>query len=589
MNVRRLTLFVEYLAVFVWLSVLLKTDSYYSVYLVLGIIASAIISKKSNSKEHPSWLSKIFASIFSILVVLANYPIFLKIAERGEIYIILAAFSIILTIACGFIVFYNILQTIRKIKIKTKSNKHESSPTKIFFTCFTIFSIVWIGIFFLCCYPGALTSDSIDQIGQIVSGNYSNHHPFYHTILVRPFILAGVNLFNDINMGVALFNIFQILVLSAAFAYSISTLYRTGISKKIVYVLAVALSLLPYNIIFSFTVWKDVLFGAFFLIFIVTLYRYINNISPYKKSKIFQLLLIIISGEGICLFRSNALIAIFISTIIFFIIFKRQYLKLGIILAIVVITAFAFKHPLLQHMDVKQPDFIEHLSIPSQQIVRALKYNREHLAAEDILLINEIGDVDELIDAYNPIIHDPIKVVIRKNNRQDYLKENIFSYAMLYTKFGLRYPAHYLAAWIDQTKGYWNGGYNYWIWANEIVLNDYNIKREHNTLFGKGLNLYLEAFSRATFLQPLISIGLVVWTMLILLYKNIYDKNRTNLFLLFPLLTTWMTLLIATPVYCEFRYAYFMFTTVPFLTIVTFAKKSSPLNNKGLKEKYEKR
>ncbi len=33
-----------------------------------------------------------------------------------------------------------------------------------------------------CRFPGGLQYDSINQLTQVVTGHYSNHHPIYHTI-----------------------------------------------------------------------------------------------------------------------------------------------------------------------------------------------------------------------------------------------------------------------------------------------------------------------------------------------------------------------------------------------------------------------
>ena len=130
----------------------------------------------------------------------------------------------------------------------------------------------------------------------------------------------------------------------------------------------------------------------------------------------------------------------------------------------------------------------------------------------------------------------------------------------------------YLTAWIDQTRGYWNGGYYYWIWEDTVQTNDYGIERKSNPTLSRLFGYYLESYRKVPFLQPLVSIGLTVWLLFILLYQTIIRRNKTNLFFLIPILATWATLLIATPVFSEFRYIYFAFTTAPFLTIITFLK-----------------
>lgn len=572
-------LIAKYFLVFFWLSLLTKTDSYYSIYIIIGILAVINITKTSKQRLQHTKLEYLFASLFSLMVLLANYSIFSQIAEPKGIYVATAIIAAILVFISGVVVFQQILIMAKTISIK-KTKQPTKSPLKFFLICFLIFFSVDLIVLFTCCYPGSLTPDSIDEIGQILSGSYSNHHPFYYTILIYPFIQLGLNVFHNINTGVALFNIFQIIILSATFAYSISTLYRIGLSKKILYPLAIILAILPYNIIYSFTIWKDVLFAASFLILIVSLYRYFHDLAQTKKAKIAQILLIAVSALSVCLFRSNALLAMFVSVFLFFIIFKKKYLKLGILLTIIVVIAFVLKRPVLQLINVRQTDTIESLSIPSQQIASTLKYHLDTIPEEDIKLINHLADVNELADAYSPTIHDPIKNVIRKHGDQNYLKEHTVEFISLYIRLGLHYPIQYLKAWIEQTKGYWNGGYDYWIWANSIQINNYGIERKGDKPLNNLFDSYIESFHIIPFLRPIISIGLIVWILLILLYLAITRKNKINLFLLIPILATWGTLLIATPVFSEFRYIYFAFTTAPFLTIITFIEPSKKTTNK---------
>lgn len=589
MNKNSLILFCKYLAIFAWLGILVQTDSYYSIYLLIGILATIITTKAREYRFHNTWLEYTFAGLLSLSITLANYSIFSNTIEPKIISITASVLSALIVFICGVIVFLSVLSFARTFYCKaSKNKKDDTSPTKIFLISFLIFSLIDLIIFFTCCYPGSLTSDSIDEIGQILSGNYSNHHPFYFTILIRPFILAGINLFNDINIGVAFYNVFQILILSAVFSYSISTLYHIGIPKRTLFILTIILAILPYNMIYSFTIWKDVLFAASFLLFIVTQYRYFNNIQPYRKSKLLQSVIIFASGLTICLFRSNALIAIFVSTIIYFIIFKKKFIKLGIIFILIVIIAFVLKRPVLQAINVSQPDIIESLSIPSQQITKTIKYEKENLDIESLSLINDLVDTNMLIEAYHPNTQDPIKYIIRTVGNQNILRERPFDYIKLYLKLGIQYPKHYITAWINQTKGYWNGGYDYWIWSNEVQVNDYGIERKNNNFFNKMLNSYIDFFHMTPILQPLISIGLAAWILFLLLYRNIINKCTKNIFILIPFIATWSTLLIATPVFAEFRYIYFLFACIPFLTIITIVNKPTLLSNKRNKTNEKK-
>ena len=73
----------------------------------------------------------------------------------------------------------------------------------------------------------------------------------------------------------------------------------------------------------------------------------------------------------------------------------------------------------------------------------------------------------------------------------DHILENAGEYLKLYVALGLRYPGDYLNAWIDETKGYWNGGYFFWIYMKQMGDNAYGIA---NTA---GENLIARLFAAA--------------------------------------------------------------------------------------------
>lgn len=69
--------------------------------------------------------------------------------------------------------------------VKRKSCRNKNRLLIIFLIPFLTLSILYIILLFACKYPGNLTPDSISQISQLMTGNYSNHHPFYHTMIIK--------------------------------------------------------------------------------------------------------------------------------------------------------------------------------------------------------------------------------------------------------------------------------------------------------------------------------------------------------------------------------------------------------------------
>lgn len=552
------------LAAYTWLCLLIPTDAYYAVYLVVGIFSIFTVCKGNNRKNEMRCLDRIFAVIFSTFVCLANFQIYSSTSPA-----IKAIFMLLMFIS-GYFVFINVLVFLKNLTLKTTQRLAVHNPLKFSLICFFIMSSVYLLVMFLCFYPGVLTPDSVNQVEQFLSGSYNNHHPVFVTMIFKFFISLGKSLFGDINAGIAVYSVFQILLLSAVFSYAIYTCCQTKVSRKVIISLFVLSTIMPFNIMYSFTLWKDVLFGTAFLAFVIAMYRYFNKLDRHICVSI---IILIVSGLSICLFRSNGLIAFAVAAIFFLLIFRKEYLRLGIILCSIALVALLIKKPLLSVFGISQPDTVESLAIPMQQVTLTLKERRDSFSKADLDFINKVANPDRLAEEYNPELHDPIKYVVRKEGDQDFLKGHKLEFLGLYVKYGLKNPGTYLKAWINQTRGYWNSGYSYWRWSIMVVENDRGIERSiySRTLHALVLK-YLDLFETAAFLNPFVSIGLFVWIMLLILHRALSQRDKYLICIALLSIFTWGTLLIATPVFSEFRYVYFIFTCIPPLAIISLTK-----------------
>ena len=87
---------------------------------------------------------------------------------------------------------------------------------------FLVYFITW----YLTNYPGNMTGDTLSQIKQIYSGKYSNHHPYYHTLIIKLFFDFGYALFGNVNDAIAFYVLIQIFIVSFVFAFMIYTVFQ---------------------------------------------------------------------------------------------------------------------------------------------------------------------------------------------------------------------------------------------------------------------------------------------------------------------------------------------------------------------------
>ena len=549
----------------VWLSILCDSDSFFipTILLVMICIVSCVRSSgNAAASGREKTICAFYSAFFSMAIVLANYSLLLS----SKIPLVKGAFLF----AGGFIVGWYILESALNMEISAVDRpdlKNRKLVLLWFFSPFFCISLVYLLALFFCYRPGLLTPDSISQIKQVLGGTYTNHHPFWHTMIIKAALDFGMAVFHDINMGVMMYSIFQILCMAAVFSYICMTMYEAGIPAFWIGSSCAAYAFLPYHILYSMTMWKDILFGGAAALFVCALFRIMKDIG----SKAGNYSTLTIGALGTCLLRSNGMTAFMITFVFLTVFLKKEKKKIFLVLLGVIVTAFMLKHPVLKALNVSQPDTAEYLSIPAQQIARVIVDN-ERLEEKELQQIEQFMDTESVRDKYKPFISDPVKSIIRKTN-PDYLKEHKPAFLILWVQLGLKHPGSYFSAWIDQTKGYWNGGYEYWIVTTGIRENSYGIEMvSQNNIISWMLKKYVSKFFHHSAFEVFRSIGLHVW-MILLCTAVLLVKQRKDVLLHVLPLAVILTLLVSTPVFSEFRYAYAVFTSFPFLVLTTFAAR----------------
>lgn len=546
---------------------LLSADSYYEPYLLvfgLGIFALLYKAKRPEilleQKVKTKILVNSFALLLSLCIWLANYEIFKtvpRIAVLLQVIILCGGtyctfYYIFLWIIC----FHNLLiweKFVGKI-----------FSAYVFWGSFVIIIICNAAVLLLCKYPGVLTSDSISQLEQFLYGHYSNHHPIFHTMLIHLFVSVGMFIWNDMNAAVALYSMFSIIFMATCFSYALKTLADMQVPKKIIIMVFLFYLLMPYHIMYSFTMWKDVIFGGFVLLFTLSFFR----VYTYLGNNLFNHVIFFASSVGVCLFRSNGIFAyalVFICTII---LFWNSNKKSIIIMFLSLFLSMLIKQFGLASLGVAGPDTIEMLSIPAQQIARVIATDND-LKEKERELIGELVDFEAIPQIYSRIGSDPVKNHIRNVGNQYLLQDRKWDYLKVYISIGIKHPVTYLTAWIDETRGFWNAGYDYWRWLDWVDDNDYGIERVViSSGFNKFIDEYLTIYTDLPILRLLLCIGLVVWMNLISLYISIVRKDKVGIVASVPILAIVLSLIISTPVFAEFRYIYSAFCCIPIIGII---------------------
>lgn len=554
-----------------WLIFLKKTYAFFTVYVLLSAMAMMFASRERFSMQRLSdmlgrreqKILKMLSAFFSALIVVGNYDVFSYIGGS------LVSLHIILMLLSGYVLFKELFAGLYWLytgfSYRENSNRTRRGKWCWFLLAFGAVALVDLLYWYLVAYPGNLTYDSIVQLKQIISGDYTNHHPYYHTLIIKLCYDLGMAVFHDINKAVAVYSVFQILVSALVFAYAVVTLYEKGRSKKVLLVVVGAYALLPYHWLQSCMMWKDILFAVMVLLFVTCLYRLFcvaTSLADY--------LLLFVSTLGFALLRSNGLIALLITSVVlgaYLMLAKtmpqRKKAGIGISVGVALVLAIILKGPVLNYLEVKPVDSIESLSIPLQQVARVV--HDCELTESERAVLSEVVDIEVLNEKFDTRISDNAKNTFRAGGLNEALAVDKGKYIKFWITLGLSHPMEYVKAWVDQTAGYWNGGYHYYkIAQNRISENDIGIVRTVRVpILDKAVNWLIDLVSYNSYYLTIIEChGVCAWICIIILVFSVMSK-RTGAMGAVPLLAIWLTLLIATPVFNELRYAYAFYCAIP--------------------------
>lgn len=450
---------------------------------------------------------------------------------------------------------------------------------------FLLCIICWLP-YFLYQFPAIMTPDSINQFEQVLGIiPYSNHHPLAHTMLFKLLYSIGGIFTDSMVIRVAFYTFFQMCVMALAAAYLIRTLQKLNIRMYLCIIITCFYALVPYNAVFAVTIWKDVLFAAFTLLLCTAALRLYLTFTyqdiSFTSGKLFftshnisfpyyDMAIYILSAFLFCLMRSNGWYAFLLSLPFLLLLFRKQWKQMLPLHLLVLVTVVIIKGPIMTSHNVIQPDFVESISIPIQQISSVICNDRE-LTSEQWELVHNVIDTTYIKELYVPNYADNIKELVRAGN-PGYLSAHKGDYLKLWISLGLKYPGDYLNAYIQQTIGYWYPDSFYTvadtegISASSLGVSQTPIIKGWTILKIKEISIKLG--SMLPLYSLIWSMGVLFWVLLFCIGCGFSRNEKWKLAIYMPSLAGVLTILIATPVATDFRYVYFLVYSIPFYLIL---------------------
>lgn len=469
---------------------------------------------------------------------------------------------------------------------KEKVRKHRAGRWYVY-VLFAVLCLLCYMPYYLMYYPGWLNNDAVWQIEQILGwAPGSNHHPYFHTLLMKCFFLIGYRVSGTYTGGAAFYTFCQVVVMAMVFAFFLYWLYRRGTHLLWLTVAFLFYAVLPINGMLTICMGKDEFFTAALLFFAWMTMEFDLDEETCEKSRIKTAAYFIV-GLLVCLLRSNG-IFIFLGTVLASLFAKMSASSRGVsgrrkiwqrnfpvrtaaCAGAVLLCYMIWQGPILRALHVEPPDTIESLTMPTQHILCAY-LKGGHLTEEEIGMIDQVAPADQIGEYYNPWLFDLVKNYIREQGNQQVIADHKWDYFKLWLKVGLRNPFQYLVAEVRQTTGYWAmdvKDYEYVYGEYYMVDNPFGIEAQRK-LFTYDNELAMHDFLMGfqDLYNKVWSLGLNTWLMVFGIAYLTYTRRSAMVYV--PFIMLLVTLLLAAPVYNEFRYAYGLFAAFPILLAHTF-------------------
>ncbi len=464
-------------------------------------------------------------------------------------------------------------------------------PWQFWLCSAALIALCWLPCY-LAYYPGICAYDATIQTGQIADHSYNDHHPIAHTLLIEGSMRLGEKLFGNVNTGIGMLTLAQMLVLACAFAWGIALLYSRGARLGWLVCLQAFCMFYPFHMYMSVSMIKDVLFSVFFLIQMLSLCEITGRGS--RRFGVFDALFGL-SSVGMQLFRSNgryAMLVLQVFLLAAFLVGKRSrrfWGKAAVECMLALAVGSVLLSALFRLTDAEQGDRREMLSMPIQQLARCMLYHGGvgvlaeddgTMSEEDKGLVNDFL-LGEGYREYRPDLADPVK----SHTNTYVVRYRTGDFIRTYLNLLRRYPGDFVNAALAVNAGYLyigdeshaavnqNGrerglGYVQTRW----VENELNPRGIYKDSKWEGLHEKLEqwadgnAYLRIPILKYLFVPGTVLWLYLILFGSLAARRQYGRCMPLALALGYYLTLFLGPTV--QLRYLYPLMVALPFAAVL---------------------
>lgn len=289
-------------------------------------------------------------------------------------------------------------------------------------------------------YPGVFAYDASTQYAMIRGEmTFTTHQPPIHTWILEFCLWAGEP-FGDIDYGIVIYSLSQMIFLSFALSRLLWALHMR--CPRIFWIFSFLFLLCnPIVALFSFSTTKDIYFAMFLCGLICEILRW----SEGEKGSIAKTILFAVFC---CLFRNNFIYA-WVIALPFMGIWMQEKKSFWMSGCVSILLVFAVTKLVYPAMGIEKGESAEALSVPIQQLSTVMR--NEELSSDEEELITAYINKSVIEIEFNPRRTDMIK---REFNNALY-DSNPMAFWKVWLHFLVQYPQDFLDAFVALNIQYW--------------------------------------------------------------------------------------------------------------------------------------
>ncbi len=523
------------------------------------------------SGQMKKWLCPyIFSAVFSVCMMFGS-----SLEHTGSVYftslclwIRIVFFSIISALTVRYI--WDRLAAYKAQREDTRTSgvqREEKWGLKSFVLNAAIIFLCYIPVF-LAVYPGFFVYDAQDELIQIITRNFSTHHPLLHVLMMGGIIQFVYKISGSYNIGIACYILFQMFIFSCVLSWTVCRLKTEGMTRAKRVIVTLYFGLFPVIVMFALCSAKDGLFSCAVLVTVVLLRKIMSAESSDYGVTRKDYVLFGIAAVLMMLLRHNGLYAFLVYAVL---VFRKK--KLAGAISLIILT-LALNNVMALALSADSSENQEVLTVPIQQLARVYNTNADSFNDEELATLYEILPPD-VLERYNPKVSDGVKVDFNNDN----YSKNPGKYLKLWFVQGIKNPFTYLNAWFMTSYGYWypdaiidvyrgNGVFTFTYEDSSYFGFEVEQPGVRHSFFKPLEEIYrkmsLELYQqRVPVLSMLFSPGFLFWVYAFVLGFFAYCGNVRKVMPYLFLMLVWCTVILG-PTYLV-RYVVYLWLVIPVL------------------------